>query len=137
MQLNTYLLFNGNCEEAFKFYETLLIGKIEMMQTHGESPMADKVAPEWRGKVMHVRMSAGDNVVMGSDAPPEHYSVPQGFSVSIGVKEPAEAERIFSALAAGGKVQMQIGPTFWSIRFGMVTDRFGIPWMVNCTKVAP
>jgi PhnB protein len=136
MELSPYLWFSGNCEEAFKFYEKALNGKIEMMQTHGESPMADKVAPEWRTKIIHVRMIAGDNVLMGSDLPPEHYSAPKGFSVSLGIKEPAEAERIFNLLAAGGQVQMPIGATFWSVKFGMATDRFGIPWMVNCTQVA-
>ena len=86
MNLNPYLLFKGDCAAAFKFYERLLGGKIVMMQTHGETPAKDHVAPEWQDKVIHVRLEIGDQVLMGSDAPPEHFTAPpQGFSVSIGV----------------------------------------------------
>jgi PhnB protein len=132
MQLDPYLLFNGNCKEAFTFYEKLLGGKIEMMMTHGESPMKDQVKPEWRDKIIHTAMKVGDRVLMASDAPPEHYEPMQGFSVSINVKEPAEAERIFQALAENGQVRMPLQKTFFSASFGMLVDRFGTPWMVNC-----
>ena len=103
---------------------------------HGESPMADKVAPEWRDKVIHVHMKVGDRVLMGSDAPPQHYEKPQGFSVSLSTKDVAEAERLFKALSEGGKVRMPLQKTFWSAAFAMFTDRFGIPWMVNCEKLS-
>ena len=136
MQLNPYLLFNGQCEAAFKFYERCLGGKIEMLLTHGESPMADKVPSDWRSKVMHARMTIGDKALMGSDAPPGRYESPKGFSVSLSVDEPAEAERIFRALEDNGTVQMPIQETFWALRFGMLIDRFGIPWMVNCERPA-
>jgi PhnB protein len=136
VQLNPYLIFNGQCEAAFKFYEKCLGGKIVSMLTHGESPMAQQVSSEWRNKIMHTRLEVGDKVLMGSDAPPEHYEAPKGFSVSLGVKDPAEAERIFHALAENGTVQMPIQKTFWSVRFGMLVDRFGIPWMVNCEQPA-
>jgi PhnB protein len=132
MQLNPYLVFNGQCEAAFKFYERCLGGKIEMMMTHGDSPMAEQVPPEWRNKVMHVRLALSDKVLMGSDAPPDRYEQPKGFSVSVGVDKPAEAERIFNALAQNGTVQMPLQKTFWAERFGMLVDQFGIPWMVNC-----
>ena len=135
MQLNPYLNFNGQCEAAFKFYERCLGGKIDAMHTHGGSPMEDKVPPEWRNKIMHARLSVGDEVIMGSDAPPEYYQAPAGFSVSINVDDPAEAERIFQALSENGKVQMPIQQTFWAIRFGMFVDQFGIPWMINCEQV--
>jgi PhnB protein len=134
LQLNPYLTFNGQCEAAFKFYERCLGGKITTMFTHGESPMADKVPAEWRDKIMHSRFVVGDQVLMGSDAPPEHYEVPKGFSVTIGLSNPAEAERIFHALAEGGSVRMPIQQTFWAVRFGMLVDRFGIPWMINCEQ---
>jgi len=134
MQLDTYLTFNGQCETAFKFYEKCLGGKIEGMMTHGESPMAKQVSPEWRNKIMHARMTVGSTVLMGSDAPPDHYQVPQGFSLSVGVKDVAEGERIFKELEQGGKVQMPLQKTFWAASFGMVVDRFGIPWMVNCEQ---
>jgi PhnB protein len=136
MQINPYLVFNGNCEAAFKFYEQCFRGKIQGLMTHGESPMAQQVTPEWRSKIIHVRLAVGDGILMGSDAPPDHYQEPQGFSVSLSVKDPAEADRIFNALAEKGKVQMPIQKTFWAIRFGMVIDQFGIPWMINCEQTA-
>lgn len=136
MSIDTYLLFNGNCAEAFKFYEKILGGKIEGIMTHGESPMADKVAPEWRDKVIHVRIKAGDRILMGSDTPPQHYEKPQGFSVSLSTKDVAEAERLFRALSESGKVGMPLQKTFWSDAFAMFTDRFGIPWMINCEKLS-
>jgi len=134
MKLNPYLNFNGQCEAAFKFYEKSLGGKIEMMMTHGQSPMADQVPANWRDKVMHVRMTVGDKVLMGSDAPPEHYQKPQGFAVSLSVAKPEEAERAFKALSEGGTIQMPLQQTFWAARFGMLVDKFGIPWMINCEQ---
>jgi len=135
MQLNPYLVFDGQCETAFKFYHQCLGGKIEALFPFGKTPSADHVPPGWQKKIMHASLIVGENVLMGSDAPPDHYKAPQGFSVSLQVKEPAEAERVFHALAEGGTVQMPIQQTFWSARFGMLTDRFGIPWMVNCEQV--
>ena len=132
MQLNTYLVFNGQCEEAFKFYEQCLGGKIAAMFTHAGTPAAEHVPPEWLNKIMHVRLEAGDSTLMGSDAPPDRYKPPQGFSVNIAVEKTEEAERIFHALAEGGNVGMPLQQTFWAARFGMLVDRFGIPWMVNC-----
>ena len=136
MQINGYLLYKGQCKEAFSFYEKVLSGKITMMSTHGESPMADKVAPEWRDKIIHARLEIDGQVIMGSDAPPQHFQQPQGFSMSIGIPTPAEGERIFQALSEGGTVQMPFQKTFWSSGFGMFTDRYGIPWMVNCGQPA-
>ena len=130
MEISPYLNFNGNCAAAFRFYEQCLGGKIVTMQTHGESPMKDQVPADWHDKVIHVRLVVGDNVLMGSDAPPAYYAAPQGLSVSLTVKE-ADAHRIFTALAEGGKVTMPFEKTFWSAGFGMCVDRFGTPWMVN------
>ncbi|HZP74859.1 MAG TPA: VOC family protein [Pseudolabrys sp.] len=137
MQTNTYLLFNGTCEEAFKFYEKLLGGKIEAMLTHEGTPMENNTPAEWRKKIMHARMALGDQYLMASDAPPGYYQEPQGFSVNIAVDNVADAERIFKALAEGGNVRMALQETFWAKRFGMVTDRFGIPWMVNFENREP
>jgi PhnB protein len=135
MQINSYLLFTGQCEEAFKFYEKLLGGKIEVMMTHAGTPAESQTPPEWRDKIMHVRMTTPGGVLMGSDAPPGRQSKPQGFSVSVSVDDPAEAERIYNGLAEGAiAVTMPVQETFWARRFGMLTDRFGIPWMVNCEK---
>src|SRR5438552_16328562 len=108
MQLNPYLLFNGQCEEAFKFYAQCLGGKIEAMLTHAGTPAEAHVPPEWASKILHARLIAGDAVLMASDAPPGRYEVPKGFSVSTGITEPAEAERIFLALAENGTVVMTI-----------------------------
>lgn len=132
MQLNPYLHFNGRCEEAFKLYEKVLGGKIEVMLPHEGTPAASHVPAEWKKKIMHARLSVGDQVLMASDAPPGHYHQPQGFTVSISIKDPADAERIFKALADKGKVTMPLDKTFWAQRFGMLVDQFGIPWMVNC-----
>lgn len=132
MQLNPYLLFNGDCEEAFKFYEQTLGGRIEVMMKHGGSPAEKDVPPEWHEKILHASLKVGDAVIMASDAPPGRYSRPQGLSVSISLADRAEGERIFEALAEGGTTQLPFQKTFWASGFGMCVDRFGIPWMVNC-----
>ena len=134
MQLNPYLFFTGNCKEAFTLYEKILGGKIIAMMTHKETPAAEHTKPEWQHKIIHARMTFGDQVLMASDAPPEHHRPMQGFSVSLTVQEPAEAERIFKAFSEGGQVTMPIQETFWAHRFGMLVDRFGTPWMINCEK---
>jgi PhnB protein len=132
MQLNPYLLFNGQCEAAFKFYERIFGGKIEAIIPHEGTPAAEHVPPEWRKKILHARLSVGDEVLMGSDAPPDRYEAMKGFSVTLGIDDPAEAERIFHALAENGTVRMPIEKTFWALRFGMLVDQFGTPWMINC-----
>jgi PhnB protein len=136
MKLNTYLSFNDECEAAFKFYEQCLGGQIESMMTFGDSPMAEQTPPEKLDKIMHASLIVGDTVLMGSDAPPNYFEKPQGFSVSLVFTDPDEAEQIFSALAENGTVQMPIQETFWAARFGMLTDRFGTPWMINCEPAA-
>ena len=134
MQLNPYLMFNGQCEAAFKFYAKVLGGKIEAMFPHEGTPAEGHVPAEWRKKIMHARMTVGDKALMGSDAPPLHQENMKGFSVSLGVDTPAEAERIFHALAEKGEVRMPIQETFWAQRFGMLVDQFGTPWMINCEQ---
>ena len=94
--------------------------------------MAEHIPAERRDKILHARLAIGDGVLMGSDAPPDHYEEPKGFSVSLGIDDEKNAERIFHALAEKGTVRMALQKTFWALRFGMVVDRFGIPWMVNC-----
>lgn len=134
MKLNPYLSFNGQCEAAFKFYEQCLGGQIEGMMRWGESPMAEQFSPEWRNKIMHAQLTLGDQELMGSDSPPEQFEEPKGFSVLINVEDPAKAEQVFQALVENGTVKMPIQETFWAVRFGMLVDQFGIPWMVNCNK---
>ena len=132
MQVNPYLLFKGDCETAFKFYERTIGGKITAMMTHAGTPMAQHMPPEWHHKILHASMNVGDTTLMGSDAPPDRYEQPKGASVCLGLNDTTEAERIFHALAEGGSVGMPIQQTFWAARFGMLVDKFGIPWMVNC-----
>ena len=129
--LNPYLFYNDNCEAAFKFYEKVLGGKIEMMLRADEGPADMKPGPGREKLIMHARMSIGGSVLMASDSPPEHLQKPQGFSVSLTIADPVEAERKFNALAEGGKLEMPFSKTFWSKGFGMCIDQFGIPWMVN------
>ena len=136
MQLIPYIFFNGRCEAAFKFYEQCLGGKIEAMMTHGNSPMAEQISREWRDKIMHGRLVVGEQVLMASDNPPEHYQEPKGFSLSLSLNDPADAERVFQALSENGAVQMPLQKTFWSACFGMLVDQFGIPWMINCEQPA-
>src|ERR1700689_3263288 len=126
MQLNPYLFFDGRCAEAFRFYERSLGGKITMMITHAEAPMAEPAAPEWRDKIVHARLEVKGNLLMGSDAPPPNYEASKGYSISIMVEEPIEAERIFNALKENGTVRMPLQETFWAVRFGMLIDQFGI-----------
>lgn len=131
MNMNPYLVFSGDCEAAFRFYEQCLGGKLEVM-THGESPACDSVPADWHGKVMHASLTVGDQMLMGSDSPPQYQEEMKGFSVSLHFKDKAEGERIFNALSEGGEVRMPFQPTFWAAGFGMFTDKFGVPWMVNC-----
>ena len=133
--MSPYLHFNGNCEAAFKFYEKCLGAKIESMFPHEGTPAAEHVPAEWRSKIMHARLNVGSQRLMGSDVPPDSYQKPHGFSVSLGIKEVAEAERIFHALEEKGTVTTPLQQTFWAVRFGMLIDQFGIPWMINIRPV--
>ena len=136
MQTNTYLFFKGNCEEAFKFYEKTLGGKIEAMMSHAGTPAESQVPAEWKNKIIHARLKLGDQLLMASDAPPDRFKTPQGFYVNLGFQDPAEAERIYNTMSKDGTVHMELQETFWAKKFGMFTDRFGTPWMINCEKAA-
>ncbi|WP_266160404.1 VOC family protein [Dyella silvatica] len=135
MQLSAYLSFNGDCEAAFKLYEKCLGGKITMMMTYGEAPeeVKGQIPAEVQHQIMHTRLEVGDQVLMGSDCPP-HVACEgiKGCSISIGIGDPAQAERIFNVLTEGGKVTMPLAETFWSKKFGMLVDRYGVSWMINC-----
>ena len=111
MHMNPYLMFDGDCEAAFTFYAECFGGRIE---------------------AMHARLVADDWILMGSDCPPSYMKTPQGFSVAVHVDGIEKAERLFGILSAGGEVGMPLQQTHWAIRFGMLVDRFGTPWMINC-----
>lgn len=132
MQINTYLHFNGNCEEAFNFYAKVLGGKVGNLSTFADAPREMNVPEHWRKKVMHIRLEAEGQVLMASDVMPNLFQQPQGFRVNINMKDPARGKRIFDELSAGGKVMMPFAATFWSPGFGMFDDKFGTPWMINC-----
>jgi PhnB protein len=132
MQINPYLFYDSNCEAAFNYYAKVLGGKIELMLRNDEAPEPMPGLPGREKKIMHARISIDGEVLMASDAPPDHFNKPQGFAVSLTVDDPAEGERKFKALSEGGTVNMPFGKTFFSKGFGMCIDQFGIPWMVNC-----
>jgi PhnB protein len=132
MQMNPYLSFDGQCEAAFRLYEQCLGGQIGAIFRYGGSPMADQVPADWQDKVMHGSLTVGDQLLMGGDVAPDGYEAPKGFSLSLQLKSTTEAERIFRELSEKGRVVMPLEKTFWAERFGMVVDRFGIPWLINC-----
>ncbi|EAQ81925.1 VOC family protein [Blastopirellula marina] len=134
MQVSPYLFFHGDCRAAFGFYEKLLGAKIEAILPHAGSPAAEHVPDDWQDKIMHASIKIGDTLLMASDCPPEQMEKTQGFKVSLQIDEPSEAERVFAGLSEGGKIEMPLQETFWALRFGMVIDRFGTPWMINCRK---
>lgn len=131
MRIDTYLMFDDQCREAFTFYQQLLGGEVSFL-TMADTPMADRAPEGKRDAVAHARLDTGAWLLMGSDnCSSDPYRPMQGFSVSLGLDDPKEAERVFAALSEGGTTSMAIQETFWSVRFGMCTDRFGTPWMVN------
>jgi PhnB protein len=132
LQLTTYLFFAGDCAEAFQAYAALFGGQVEALMPHRGTPAEQSVPEEWRDKIIHARLRIGGQLLMASDAQPSHSETPQGFYVSAQVPTPEEAERVWAGLAEGGKVIMPLAGTFFARRFGMLRDRFGTPWMVNC-----
>jgi len=137
MKLDSYLSFNGDCRQAFDFYAQALGGKIVAMMTFGETPGCEGM-PEAKDKIMHAAMELGGRMVMGTDATPLHpYDGIRGSYLVIDTQEIEEANRLFAALAEGGKIEMDIQETFFAKRYGITVDRFGVPWMIICTDCAP
>jgi len=137
MRVETYLFFDGRCEEAIEFYKKVLGAEVTMLMRFKDSPEPPQpgmIPPGSENKIMHVSFRVGDTTVMASDGRCTGQANFQGFSLSLTVANEPEADRKFAALAEGGQVQMPMAKTFWSPRFGMVTDRFGVGWMVS---VAP
>ncbi len=132
MQISPYLSFKGDCEAAFKCYERCLDGRLGAIVRYEGSPLANQVPADWQDKVMHGSLTVGDQVLMGGDVAPESYQQPKGFTLSIQIKSTADAERIFHELGKDGTIILPLEKTFWAARFGMLVDRFGIPWQINC-----
>jgi PhnB protein len=131
MQVQPYLFFEGRCEEALEFYRRALSAEITMLMRFKDAPeKPPAAAPGTENKVMHATFRVGDATLMASDGRCQGKPSFHGFSLSLTPKNEAEAERLFNALADGGQVQMPLGKTFFSPRFGMVADKFGVGWMV-------
>lgn len=133
MQLNTYIFFDGACEEAMNAYARILGGSIARTVRMRDMPGAP-IPPGWEDKIMHMRLDLGGRSLMASDAPPGRGQKRGGFYVQLAVPDAAEADRVYAALKEGGEVRMEIQETEWAERFAMFADRFGTPWMINCDK---
>ena len=133
-KLHPYLNFPGNTEEAFNFYKSVFGGEFIVLQRFGDTPEAEKIPEADRDKIMHVAFPIGENILMGTDAlesTGHHVKIGDNISLSLDAASEAEADKLFKGLSAGGKVDMELQKTFWNAYFGMVTDKFGIKWMIN------
>ena len=137
MRIEPYLSFDGNCEAALNFYAEALGGQITGLMRYADSPMNTPELPEaWKARVLHGVLEVSGQRVMAADNMPGHSLVGyHGFTVSINLPvDKARAEEMFHALSSKGTVTLPFGPTFWGAHFGMLKDRFGVPWMVNCAR---
>jgi PhnB protein len=131
MRMNASLAFDGRCKEAFLAYHRILGGAIQTMMTYGESPMASQFEPKWHSRILHATLSLGDAELMGADVLSHDYRKPQGFSVMLTVDGVERGRQIFESLAEGGEIRLPFAPTFWSPGFGVLVDRFDVPWEIN------
>src|SRR4030095_8053984 len=125
VQLHTYLNYGGNCEQAFKFYEQHLGGKITMLMRHGEQPGAGNVPAEWKNAVLHARMDIGGTELLGADIPPDRFQPMRSAYLSLTLDSHEEADRVFGLLSDGGQIFMPMQETFFASRFAMLRDKFG------------
>ena len=130
MKLNTYLNYGGNCQQAFRFYEQYLGGKITMMKTHGEQPTPSDLPEDRKNAILHARIEIGGTELMGSDVPPERFQPMRSAYLSLTVDSVEEAERIYNLLREGGDIFMPMEETFFAKRFAMLRDKFGTSWMI-------
>jgi PhnB protein len=137
MKLHTYLNYGGNCEQAFRFYEQHLGGKITMMMTHGELPAPNDLPPDWKNAILHARINIGETQLMGADVPPERFQPMRSAYLSLTVDSIAEAERIYALLSDGGQIFMPMEETFFAFRFAMLRDKFGTNWMILHERPTP
>ncbi len=132
MIFNSYITFNGNCEEAIKRYQEIFGGEIIMMQKFSDAPASEDMPAEFGDRIMHAQLQVGSDVLMVSDNFEDKPIEYAGISVQAGFPTVEEARRVFDGLAEGGQITMPFEATFWSAGFGAVLDRFGISWLVNC-----
>jgi PhnB protein len=135
MEITAHLSFDGTCEQAFRFYADTLGGTLQTLMRWGQMPMSD-IPPELSDKIGHATLRVGAATLMGNDVRHEDYAPLQGFAITLGVPDLEAAERIFDALAADGTVALPLAATFWSLAFGIVVDRFGVTWEINCEQSA-
>lgn len=131
-KIHAHLNFPGNCREAFAYYADLFGGEIVTMTPFSDTPARDHVPPEWKDKIWQATLRLETSEIMATDSPPHMYNQPQGFGITIHVDDPAKAEAVFHSLADGGSISVPLQQNFWAQKFGIVTDRFGTPWIVNC-----
>ncbi len=134
MRMSPHLCFDGHCEEAFSNYHRILGGTLKTMLTYGASPLAAQTPPELHGRIVHATLEFDGLELTGVDVPPEHYHRPQGFFVTLAPTDAMDAARVFEALSEGGTVVMPYQQTFWTAGFGVLVDRFGIPWEVSLAQ---
>jgi PhnB protein len=137
MTLHPYLNYGGNCEQAFRFYEQHLGGKIIMMMTHGQAPNPGNVPSNWKNAILHARMNIGETVLMGADIPPDRFQPMRSAYLSLTVGSIGEAERIYALLSDGGEIFMPMQETFFAFRFAMLRDKFGTSWMLLHERPMP
>ena len=137
MKMSVHLNFGGNCKEAFALYQKVFNAPTLFSMTYGQGPEGAPVPPDWKDKVMHTSIPLGGSQLMGCDVPPDRAKPLGGFQVAVEDKDQAEVKRIFEALSAGGTVSMPMQKTFWSPLFGMLTDKFGVGWMIGVPGEQP
>jgi len=136
MKINPYLMYDGQCEAAFRFYQRCLGASLTALHRYADAPCEQPMVPaEFSDKIMHARLESQGTVLMGSDCPPGMNQGPiKSCSVSLNVTTAEQAEQVFAALAEHAQITMPIQPTFWALRFGSLIDQFGVPWMINCER---
>jgi len=134
MRPTIHLSFDGRCQEAFEFYKNQLDASITLMLSYGDSPSSKDTPEEWHNKIIHANLAIDNTEISGTDVQPYQYQKPQGFSILLEINSQAEAWRVFEAFSEGGSIGFPLQKTFWSEAYGMLIDRYGIPWEINCAS---
>lgn len=131
MRLAHHLTFAGDCEEAFELYSKVIGGTNLAIRRYADTPLASRMPPDWQQKVIFANLMIGNDVLHGTDHPPGQYRRPEGFYVSLHIREPEDAARVFHGLSQGGNVQVDLQKSFWSTHFALFVDRYGTPWEID------
>lgn len=134
MNLNPYLFYDGDCAEAFRFYAEVTGWQLETMMTYGDSPECDEIPAVHHDRIIHASLATGNGVLMASDCLPGQYRDPAGTALAVSLDDANEARRVFDTLSEGGRVDMPLEETFFAHAFGMLTDRFGVAWMISVLR---